>query len=456
MNITSAGIGSGLDLESIIEAYVNAEAIPTEIRLQEKEERIKTEISGVGTFKSALSKFEDILKKLSSPEDFNKQTITASTTDISVTTNGFASNGSFSIEVEQLAQGSQLKSAANLGQSAYSSASDIVGSGILTFGVGTDSFDVTVNTADDLSAIRDKINENADNFGVVANVITTDAGTFLTYSSDVTGSANSLTVSTSDTSLDNISTNLTEEKSAKDAIIWLDGNKVTKDTNEFKNVIEDVTIIASSVNMGAPATLSISQDEENGLNLINEFVDGYNSLANTMRNLSNAETGELAFDSSIRQMELQFNKIVSSSIPGLNGSIDSLDDIGISMTKTGLLEISSFGYGTLDSGAEKLDDALANKLSEVGELFAYGGGVSNKFTDLISSYNDSDGSLTQRQSLLNESLSGIRDEYEALETKLRNYEETLRRKFSFLDSTIAQYNATGDFLSAALAPPEKD
>lgn len=52
MNITSAGIGSGLDLEGIITAYINAEAIPSEIRLQEKEDRLKTEISGVGAFKS--------------------------------------------------------------------------------------------------------------------------------------------------------------------------------------------------------------------------------------------------------------------------------------------------------------------------------------------------------------------------------------------------------------------
>ena len=140
-----------------------------------------------------------------------------------------------------------------------------------------------------MSSIRDKINEHADNFGVVANVLTTDAGTFLTYSSEVTGSANNLTVATSDSSLDAISTDLTEEQAAQDAIIFVDGNKVTKETNEFKNVIEDVTITASAVNMATPITLTIAQDTEHGANLIDEFISGYNSLANTMRNLSNAK-----------------------------------------------------------------------------------------------------------------------------------------------------------------------
>ncbi|WP_206484823.1 flagellar filament capping protein FliD [Thalassotalea sp. G2M2-11] len=450
MNITSAGIGSGLDLEGIIEAYINAEAIPTEIRLQEKEDRLRTEISGVGAFKSALSTFESVLKKLSETTDFNKQTIDTSTEDISVTTNGFASNGSFSIEVEQLAQGSRVESAKT-----FTAASDTVGSGTLTFGVGADSFDITVDAADTLSVIRDKINEHADNFGVVANVISTDSGTFLSYSSEITGDTNDLSVTSTGT-LDSISNaGATQVQAASSAIIWVDGNKITKDSNEFKNVIEDVTITANKVNMGSPSTLTIAQDEENGKNLITEFVDGYNALVNTMTSLSNPESGALAFDPNIRQMKQQLNSIISDTVSGLSGSIDSLDDIGITVTKSGLLEVSSFGIGTLPSGVEKRDSALETKLNEIGELFASSDGVSIQMRDLIASYNDSDGSLTKRQTLLNQNLSGIDDEYQALEDKLRNYEDTLRRKFTFLDSTVAQYNATSDWLTSALVLPKK-
>ena len=69
MNITQAGIGSGLDLEALIEAFVTAESVPTEIRLQEKEDRINTELSGIGSFKSALSTFQTAAEKLSSADD---------------------------------------------------------------------------------------------------------------------------------------------------------------------------------------------------------------------------------------------------------------------------------------------------------------------------------------------------------------------------------------------------
>ena len=108
------------------------------------------------------------------------------------------------------------------------------------------------------------------------------------------------------------------------------------------------------------------------------------------------------------------------------------------------------------SGADQLNDAITNNLDEVGAIFATSDGVISQITDLIDSYNDSDGSLTQRQTALNVDLTGISEDYETLETRLRSYEETLRSRFSFLDSTVAGFNATSSFLTSALAPIEKD
>ncbi|WP_448546795.1 flagellar filament capping protein FliD [Thalassotalea fusca] len=447
MNITSAGIGSGLDLEGIIEAYINAEAIPTELRLQKKQDRLTTELSGVGSFKSALSTFETTLKKLEDLEDFNKQVIDVSTSDIDVTTNGFASNGSFSIEVTQLAYGTQLQS------QSFTSSSDTVGSGTLTLANGTDTFDVIIDATDTLSDIRDKVNQASDNFGIVANIINTDAGTYLTYTSEVTGAANALTVTTSDASLDNISTNNTTNQVAQDATIKIDGNTVTSSSNEFKNSIEDVTITAKVENIGNPTTLTISQDEENGDKLVKDFVNSYNALISTLDDLSNAESGALAFDPNIRSIKSQLVNIVTGSVSGLSGSFDSLDDIGITLDRYGKLEVSAVSIGTLPSGTEALADALENNLNDVGELFASTDGVTSQLMTLIDSYIGSNGTLTERNSALSVELKGIDDEYAALEAKLRDYEETLRSRFSFLDSTVAYYNATSDWLTSALALP---
>jgi flagellar hook-associated protein 2 len=448
-SITSLGIGSGLQLESIVEAYINAEAIPQEIRLQEKEERLGLELSGVGSFKSALSSFNDILKKLTATNAFNQQIVSSSSSAIDVKTNGFASNGSFNIDVNQLATGTRLNS------QTFSSSADVVGSGTLTFANGTDTFDVAIDAADDLSAIRDKINAQSENFGVTANIINGSSGSFLVFDSQVTGLANQLTVSTSDASLDGISTNNTIVTSAQDAQITIDGTLINSSTNEFKNTIEDITITAKEVTaVGNSAVLSIAQDKENGRELINEFISGYNALFDNLTGLGAPKQGRLAFDPNVRQVKSELANIAIQAVSGAAGSFSYLTDMGIDLNDDGRLEVSTFTSENIPTGQQRIDDALDNNLSDLGELFASSNGIATQMAEMVDAYIASDGVLTKRETTLNERVAGIKDEYAELETRLRTYEETLRKQFSFLDATVSQYNATATWLTSALALPK--
>ena len=461
MNITQAGIGSGLDLESIIEAFVTAESVPTEIRLQEKEERTRTELSGLGSFKSALSQFQSVLKKLDTIDEFNQQTVTTSDDNISVSTNGFATDGSFDVEVLQLAAATKIQTTNFAGGS-----TSTVGAGTLTFASANgDTFDVTIDAADDLSAIRDKINSANDNFGVQVTLVNQDSGTYLSYSSSETGTENELSVSTSDAALDDLATNASVT-GAIDAKIRINGpdpdgldpdyNVITSSTNEFKNTIEDVTIVAKKVSATDESTsLIISQDTSVASEIINEFVNGYNALTESMIGLGAPIQGRLAFDSDLRSMRGQLNNIITSTVSSATGDINALSSIGILISRDGKLEISATGIGTMDSGAKQLSDAIANNLDQVGSLFADDGGIVSQLTELIDTYTDSDGSLSTREKTLNENLDEIAEQWDAHETFLRSYEETLRKRFSFLDSTVAAYDATSSWLTSALKVPTK-
>jgi len=450
MNITQAGIGSGLDLESLIEAFVTAESVPTEIRLQEKEDRVRTELSGIGSFKSALSTFQSAAKKLESIEDFYKQTIDVSNDDVSVSTNGFATNGSFSVEVMQLAEATRLQT------TNFTDSSTTVGTGSLTFSSANgDTFNVAIDAADDLSAIRDKINAESTNFGVNVTLVNHDGGTYLSYSSKETGTENELSVSTTDPAITNLAPAVATNP-AQNAQIKIDGNLVSSSTNTFKNNIEDVTIVAKKVTASGSTSLDISQDTSVASTLINDFVAGYNAIVENMIGLGAPVQGRLAFDSDLRSIKNQLSSIVTSTIPSISGNLNSLGSIGILVNKEGKLEISPSGIGTMKSGADQLKDSIANNLDEVGAIFASTDGVVSQIDTLINSYNDTDGSLTQRQTALNLDLTGIKEDYTTLEARLRDYENTLRSRFSFLDSTVAGFNATSTFLTSALAPIKKD
>ena len=83
MTIQSLGVGSGLDLDSLVQQLLAAERQPKDERLNEKEERIEAEISGLGKVKSQLSEFQDIVDELKSDTEINgrEPTITNPTED---------------------------------------------------------------------------------------------------------------------------------------------------------------------------------------------------------------------------------------------------------------------------------------------------------------------------------------------------------------------------------------
>ena len=104
MELQATGLGTGLDITGIVDQLVAAERAPTANRLNIQEARANTELSALGQFKSALTSFQDVLGKLSKPEDFQQRVtsvsddtfFTASATSLSVP-------GSYEIEVTALA-----------------------------------------------------------------------------------------------------------------------------------------------------------------------------------------------------------------------------------------------------------------------------------------------------------------------------------------------------------------
>ncbi len=124
--ITSAGVGSGIDIESIIGAILNAERSPKESSLFRNEQRVDSTLSALGQLSSALSTLDDALNELNTLSDFKIRSATSSDdTYLTATATSEASSGSFSIEITTLAQGSRLESAA----STFTDINDTVGFG---------------------------------------------------------------------------------------------------------------------------------------------------------------------------------------------------------------------------------------------------------------------------------------------------------------------------------------
>ena len=75
-SISSAGLGSGLDVQGLVDQLVTSEGQPTQERLDRKEVGIQASLSAIGTFKSALGEVKSSLTGLQTASAFQKKSVT--------------------------------------------------------------------------------------------------------------------------------------------------------------------------------------------------------------------------------------------------------------------------------------------------------------------------------------------------------------------------------------------
>lgn len=379
--ISSPGIGSGLDIRSLVDSLVRAEGEPAVNRLNRQEAKLQAQLSALGSVKSALSSFKSALAKLTDIGSFQKRSVTSSNEELfSVSVAGKPVAGSYDIEVEQLAQTHKLASAA------LAEASSAVGKGVLTFQFGDPARPAQSITIDDsndsLTGLRDAV--NAANIGVRASIIKGDAGFQLVFSAENAGTDNSLLISAEEDplspGLNDFVQNLTETSAARDAIIHVDGIKVSSATNTITDAIAGVSINLKKAEAGTTASLNVKQDKSSATSAVEGFVNAFNSLVGTVNQLSgyDAETrqaGVLIGDSTLRSVMGQIRSTLGNPVGNPDSPFRALVDLGIQT------EID----GTLSLDKSKLTAALESNFDDVGKLFA----VTAQATDAQVSYGSS-------------------------------------------------------------------
>lgn len=455
--ITSAGVGSGLDLESIISATLDAEDTPKLNAFAAKEESIQVELSSLGEIKSAMSKLQDTIEKLADPDSFNKRiaNITQPSSDdgdlISVTPTSNITPGNFKVEVIDLAQGSRAETNDGL----FTSTDDVVSAsgGTLTFTAGGDSsFELIVDAGATLAELRDAINDSDDNFGVTANIINTGTESKLVLTSNVSGTGNDLVISNNNAELDGVSTvasgggtsgmSISDENKAKSAVIKVDGITITNDTNTFKDAVQDMTIVAKRQSVdGETAKLAVEYDKSSVTNLVDELVTNYNNLIGQI-GLQTRVGKPLNGDSTIRSFDSQLVNTLSTELTDA-GPFSSIFDIGLGIDKDGYLEKSSL--------VRSLNEAMDVNFDDIGKAFSGDNGLAKKFEVLLDNYVDSDGIMKQREDSLNSQIDELEDDVINHEYRMESLEARLREQYAGLDVLLAQMQSTQTYLSAQLS-----
>ncbi len=389
--LTSTGLGSGINVNSLVSALVAADSIPVQT-LQAQEAGYQAQLSAYGQLQSSLSIFQASMQGLSGISNF--QTMTSATSDtshFSATVAGNAVAGNYSVQVNQLAQAQSLVS------SDFANTSDIVGTGTLTFQFGTydsgsntftlnnsqPSGSVVINSSNDtLSGIASAI--NAANVGVSASILNDGTGNRLVLTSKTSGAANSLRVTVNDgdgtntnmtglsqlaydpTAVSGSGQNLTQTVAAQNAALSVDGVNITNSTNTVSSAIQGVTLNLLATNTaGSPTTLTVSQDTTAATTAVTNFVNAYNTLFNsvsamTAYDAATKTAGPLQGDASTMSVLTQIQDTLDQGLSGLGSGFSNLSQIGVTVQSDGTLQLNT----------SQLQSALTSNFSGVAGLFA--------------------------------------------------------------------------------------
>lgn len=407
MGISTAGIGSGLDVNGIVTSLMGIEQKPLTAVTKQKS-TFQSEISAYGTLSSALATFQTAVSGLSTASAFNAQTVTSSNSSvITATSSGNSTVGDYAVTVNQLAKSQKLTSAS------FATNATVVGTGTLTIAFGdTVGNTFTANSAktnvvipitaanNTLAGVRDAI--NASNSSVSATIVNNGIDNQLVITSKDTGEVNSLKITVADDDGNNLNAtglsqlaydptvvlvapattgagkNMMQVQAEQNALLNIDGIAVAKASNTITDVIAGVTlnlltISATSVN------LSVASNQNQAKASVSAFVDAYNKLDATMRSLTNfagvgKASGVLLGDATIRSVTNQIKSVMTKGLTG-DGSITSLSQIGIAFQRDGKLALDS----------TKLSSALTTNFGDIAALFT----TSAKATDAQISYTGS-------------------------------------------------------------------
>ncbi len=467
--ISSVGIGSGLDVKSIVSQLVALEQKPLD-KLKLAATTVDTKISAFGEFKSMFSTLASAASSLNSLTTWNAVTATSSNTAaVTATALGGTAASSFSVEVQTLAKTQSTASQAFLPAGSMPGAGTLQiqlgkwsAPGVGFTGTGT-AVPITVEANDTVSAIASKI--NGANAGVTATVLTDASGERLLLRSKNSGAdagfKMSVTAEIPDSDplgnselTDNLGlSKLVYEATAGstmvqqglDATAKLNGIAISSATNTFSNVVSGVSFTALQTTTSA-AEITVGRDDTTIKAGIQSFVDAYNKINQSMSDATKYDAATKTSslfqgDSGVNGLLNSMRGMLQSATGG--GTLSRLADIGITAERGGNLTIDS----------TKLSTALSGSFTDVKNLFKADtsndltDGVAVKFKKFADGLLAVDGLLANKDASLKRSLTQNSKDQARTSDHISRYEAQLNAKYSALDAKMASLTALNSYVS---------
>jgi flagellar hook-associated protein 2 len=268
---------------------------------------------------------------------------------------------------------------------------------------------------------------------------------------DVTGASLSVTTTSTFTAGAAVGgLSFTQDAASKDAIVEFEGTRVNRASNQITDLVKGLTFDLKQENASA-VPVKVSQDTSGVKEKIQALIKSYNDTVSDMGILTGEKntkdetdvySGSLQGDSMARSMKGILRNLFTrySSTPG--GSIRSLSDIGVEMTRTGTLELNETKF---DAVIAANPEQVATMLTADKENKSYVGDMNRGLMgDAIKQLNQmisSTGTINSLTKNANTQISKYKTELTKLDERMTLLLTRYTKQFSVMESFVSQTTA---------------
>jgi flagellar hook-associated protein 2 len=497
-SIGSLGIGSGMDLNGLLDKIQASEQAPL-MAIQRREAAVNARLSAYGTLKGLLTGLQTAANKLADTNFMNGFAATSSASSVvTVTADTTSAAGSYSVNVAKIAKAQSMASAD------VATTTDAIGTLGAKITISFGSVDLALDSATgkypsgatftpdgsktpitltldagktSLANVRDAINQAAGG-AVNASIVNDGTGNRLVLASTATGANAVMQVAVDatidpatglansvNTDLQNLiavdpagTQNMTTTVAAQDAALTVNGIAVTSHANSVAGAIQGVTM--SLVDAGA-STVTVARDTGSVKAAINDFVNAYNTLSKKVASMTSYSAGSnmggvLLGDATARLVQERLRSTLFQAHTGLTGDPSRVSEIGIAFQKDGTLALND----------TQLSAALSANPTGVTRLFAGNDssdatGFADNFSSAIDRLiadkdgEDQDGTITAAMNGGSRQLAALDKQAGQTQDRIDATMAQYRTQFQQLDLLMSNMTATSNYLSqqlSALAP----
>jgi len=433
-----SNLSGQFDYQSMLDKYQKLKNQQIAL-LQEKEAKIYDKKNAYQNFAGLLDNFNSSFEKLTDTTIFDQKVISISNESVltaTITDPSKLKDTNLNIVSKQLAQndvwlsgdGVTDKDTAAVATASGTIELSYAGSTVATIDYDTDVSDTTKPST--LQEIADAINNAQSN--IKASIFFDGTNYRLLLSGADTGANNTIAISETGSGdlLDQLqlgsSYSASHVQSAQNAQIDIYGQTVESSTNTFDKVVDGLRIDILSTS-ATGVDLTINDDYEPLKTSLSEFIDGYNSIVDFIKD-NTSDTGPLSGDFTLHQ--------IRSSI------FDKFDPL----FEMGVLSVD-YTTGKISLDSAELNNQLQNDPDSVKTKIET---LKTDLDDYLSYLTGYDSPLDDKDKSLDNQINNIENSIESISKKIDAEMENLKKQFVWLDQFMAQMNDIRNRLTALL------